>query len=72
MRYFMGIDGGGTKTLGVLTAMDGNRDFKALYGEVQRVLGRTLNTEELKLLEAKGFKYIPREFFGQELREAAE
>lgn len=29
-------------------------------------------SEELKLLEAKGFKYIPREFFGQELREAAE
>lgn len=31
-----------------------------------------LNSEELKLLEAKGFKYIPREFFGQELREVAE
>jgi adenine-specific DNA-methyltransferase len=31
-----------------------------------------LNAEELKLLEAKGFRYIPREFFGQELREAAE
>ncbi len=31
-----------------------------------------LNAEELKLLEAKGFKYIPREFFGHELREAAE
>lgn len=31
-----------------------------------------LNAKELKLLEAKGFKYIPREFFGQELREAAE
>ena len=31
-----------------------------------------LNSEELKLLKAKGFKYIPREFFGQELREAAE
>jgi hypothetical protein len=31
-----------------------------------------LNAEELKLLEAKGFKYIPREFFGQELKEAAE
>ncbi len=30
------------------------------------------NAEELKLLEAKGFKYIPREFFGQELKEAAE
>ena len=26
----------------------------------------------LKMLRAKGFKYIPREFFGQELREAAE
>ena len=31
-----------------------------------------LNSEELKLLEAKGFRYIPREFFGHELREAAE
>lgn len=30
------------------------------------------NVEELKLLQAKGYKYIPREFFGQELREAAE
>lgn len=30
------------------------------------------NAEELKLLEAKGYKFIPREFFGQELREAAE
>ena len=30
------------------------------------------NAEELELLQAKGFKYIPREFFGQELREAAE
>ena len=34
----------------VLSAMDGDRDFKALYGEVQRALGRTLNTEELKIL----------------------
>lgn len=31
-----------------------------------------LNYEETKLLNDKGFKYIPREFFGQELREAAE
>lgn len=30
------------------------------------------NAEELKLLQAKGYKFIPREFFGQELREAAE
>lgn len=31
-----------------------------------------LTQEELKLLEKKGYKYIPREYFGQELREAAE
>lgn len=30
------------------------------------------NAKELKLLQAKGYKYIPKEFFGQELREAAE
>ena len=34
----------------VLTAMDGSKDFQALYGEIQRVLGRTLSTEELKIL----------------------
>ena len=31
-----------------------------------------LNSAELRLLETKGFKYIPREFFGQEMREVAE
>lgn len=30
------------------------------------------NSYELKLLKTVGFKYIPREFFGQELKEAAE
>ena len=34
----------------VLSAMDGDRDFQSLYMEVQRVLGRNLNTEELKIL----------------------
>ena len=34
----------------VLSAMDADRSFQALYAEVQRVLGRTLNTEELKIL----------------------
>ena len=34
----------------VMQAMGGDRDFQSLYGEVQRVLGRTLNTEELKIL----------------------
>ena len=31
-----------------------------------------LSSKELRLLEAKGFKYIPKEFFGQELKEATE
>ncbi len=34
----------------VLQAMDTEPDFRALYGEVQRLLGKTLNTEELKIL----------------------
>lgn len=34
----------------VVTAMDTDRDFRLLYGEIQRVLGRTLNTEELKIV----------------------
>lgn len=34
----------------VMAAMNRDSDFKALYGEVQRLLGKTLNTEELKIL----------------------
>lgn len=34
----------------VLEAMDGDISFRSLYGEVQRLLGRSLNTEELKIL----------------------
>lgn len=34
----------------VLHAMDGETEFRALTGEVQRLLGKTLNTEELKIL----------------------
>ena len=34
----------------VLQALDTDGDFKLLYGEVQRLLGRNLNTEELKIL----------------------
>ena len=34
----------------VLTAMDTDSSFRALYGEIQRLLGRALNTEELKIL----------------------
>ncbi|MBQ4642126.1 MAG: DnaD domain protein [Oscillospiraceae bacterium] len=34
----------------VLNAMDADREFQSLYGEVQRVLGRNMTTEELKIL----------------------
>lgn len=34
----------------VLKAMDSDNEFRLLYGEVQRLLGRSLNTEELKIL----------------------
>ena len=34
----------------VLAAMDKDKEFQSLYGEIQRVLGRTLNTEELKIV----------------------
>jgi len=34
----------------VMSAMNTDSDFKTLYGEVQRLLGKTLNTEELKIL----------------------
>lgn len=56
-------------------------DFKniiqntSIYPQIENIWVNqniVLNSEELKLLQAKGFKYIPREFFGQELREAAE
>ena len=34
----------------VLSAMEQDKDFQSLYGELQRLLGRNLNTEELKIL----------------------
>jgi len=34
----------------VLEAMEDDNSFRGLYGEVQRLLGRSLNTEELKIL----------------------
>ena len=46
-----------------------------IYAQIQNIWlnqNIVLNSEELKLLELKGYKYIPKEFFGQELREAAE
>lgn len=34
----------------VMEAMDADHSFRALYGEIQRQLGRSLNTEELKII----------------------
>ena len=34
----------------VVAAMNTDRDFKSLYGEVQRLMGRNLNTEEMKII----------------------
>lgn len=34
----------------VLSAMDHDRDFRSLYGEIQRLMGRNLNTEEMKII----------------------
>ena len=34
----------------VLSAMDTDSSFRGLFGEIQRLMGRTLNTEELKIL----------------------
>ncbi len=34
----------------VMRAMDSDRDFRSLYQEIQCVLGKNLNTEELKIL----------------------
>ncbi len=34
----------------VLEAMEADRDFRYLYGEVQRLLGKPINTEEMKII----------------------
>ena len=36
--------------LDVMNAMDSDNSFRALYGEIQRLLGRSLNVEELKII----------------------
>ncbi len=46
-----------------------------IYGQIENVWVNQniiFNSEEMERLNALGFKYIPREFFGQELKEAAE
>ena len=42
----------------VLSAMENDTSFRSLYGEIQRLMGRTLNTEELKILLGLGADVI--------------
>ena len=35
---------------GVMQALNKDREFRSLYGEIQRLLGKTLNNEELKII----------------------
>lgn len=61
----------------ILNKDDYNRIIldKVIFDRVETIWlnqNMILSSEEMKPLKAKGFKYIPREFFGHELREAAE
>lgn len=49
-RMVMGAERPNYTEQDVLQTMDSDPSFRRLYGEVQRRLGRTLNTEELKIL----------------------
>ncbi len=63
--------GSGTTAQAVLKANNednGNRKF-ILCTNNQNIL---FNAYEMELLNNKGFNYIPKGFFGQELKEAAE
>lgn len=48
---------------------------KEVYKKIEHIWVNqniVFNADELKLLQTKGFKYIPREFFGQEMKDAGE
>jgi len=65
------------KNVLVLNKSDFNKYIMdaGVYADIENVWVNQnipFNSDEMKLLQAKGFKYIPREYFGQELREAAE
>ena len=67
----------GKKNVLILNRDDFNRYIlnEEVYVQVENIWlnqNMILTADEMKLLNQKGFKYIPREYFGQELREAAE
>ena len=75
LQNFIEVDG--EKNVLLLNKDDIKRSIldPVMYEKVENIwLNQNiiLNAEEVKLLNQKGFKYIPREFFEQELKEAAE
>lgn len=67
----------GKKNVLILNRDDFNRYIlnEKVYNTIENIWlnqNMILSSEEMILLNEKGFKYIPREYFGQELREAAE
>ena len=67
----------GVKQVLILNKDDYNKTVlnPDIYEKIETVWlnqNMVLSSEELEPLKAKGFKYIPREYFGHELREAAE
>lgn len=67
----------GKKNVLILNRDDFNRFIlnEGIYNTIENIWlnqNMILSSEEMKLLNEKRFKYIPREYFGQELREAAE
>lgn len=72
-----GISVDNTKNVLVLNKADFRKYVldDAIYAQIENIWVNQniiFNSAELEKLNAIGFKYIPREFFGQELREAAE
>lgn len=67
----------GVKQVLILNKDDYNKTVlnPDIYEKIETVWlnqNMVLSSEELEPLKAKGFKYIPREYFGHELREVAE
>lgn len=50
MRYIVSGERPQYSEQDVQSAMNQDVEFKSLYGEIQRLMGRTLNTEELKII----------------------
>lgn len=67
----------GKKNVLILNRDDFNNYIKneEIYNQIENIWlnqNMILSSEELRLLSAKDFRYVPREYFGHELKEASE